>query len=204
VGVAETHSAGANDRRDPVAGHARLRPPHGALFVFTESSFNYIRFFRVPVLRYIAFPVEATIAYPFAPLLSFFSEAGLPIAAWAAIAGGAIVGSLASIVLLLTRLPPTYFRPSHDRRFMPGRHWVIRGCAVAAKNAIGVLLVLIGVPMALPGVPGPGLLVLLIGTILLDFPGKRALEYRIVSRPVVLGAINRLRRAFARPPLVLA
>jgi hypothetical protein len=38
---------------------------------------------------------------------------------------------------------------------------------------------------------------------LLDFPGKRGLELKLVSRPKVLHAINRLRQRFDKPPLQL-
>jgi hypothetical protein len=37
----------------------------------------------------------------------------------------------------------------------------------------------------------------------LDFPGKRALESRIVGRPRVYAAVNGLRARFDKPPLML-
>lgn len=113
------------------------------------------------------------------------------------------VGSIALVGLFLIQLPPTYFHPSHDRRFMDVRHWALRWCGVIVKNSIGAILVVLGIVMALPGVPGPGLLTLLVGVILLDFPGKRALERKIVGQPGLLRVINRLRARFSRPPLVL-
>ena len=65
------------------------------------------------------------------------------------------------------------------------------------------MLVLLGLIMAIPGVPGQGLLTALIGLTLLSFPGKRRLERRFVRMPALLRAINRLRARFARPPLEL-
>jgi hypothetical protein len=44
---------------------------------------------------------------------------------------------------------------------------------------------------------------MVIGLILLDFPGKRGIERRIIARPRVLGAINRVRARFNRPPMEL-
>jgi hypothetical protein len=79
---------------------------------------------------------------------------------WVTILVGALIGSLALVVFFLTRLPPTYFHLSHDRRFMDDSHWAIRSCAVAAKNAIGIFLVLLGIVMSVPGIPGQGLLTL--------------------------------------------
>jgi hypothetical protein len=83
------------------------------------------------------------------------------------------------------------------------RHVIIRGLALVAKNLAGAVLVALGLIMALPGVPGQGLLTMLIGLTLLSFPGKRRLERRFVRIPALLGAINRLRTRFARPPLEL-
>jgi len=37
--------------------------------------------------------------------------------------------------------------------------------------------------------------------LLLDFPGKPRMLRKLLNKPTVLGAINRLRRAFARAPL---
>jgi hypothetical protein len=44
-------------------------------------------------------------------------------------------------------------------------------------------------------------LTLAVGTCLIDFPGKRLLVHRILSRKGVLTVINRLRDKAARPPL---
>ena len=82
-------------------------------------------------------------------------------------------------------------------------HVVVRALALVAKNLSGAVLVALGLIMALPGVPGQGLLTMLIGLTLLSFPGKRRLERRFVRIPALLGAINRLRKRFARSPLEL-
>lgn len=83
------------------------------------------------------------------------------------------------------------------------RHVIIRALALVARNLSGAVLVVLGLIMALPGVPGQGLLTALIGLTLLSFPGKRRLERRFVRIPALLRAINRLRARFARPPLEL-
>jgi hypothetical protein len=64
---------------------------------------------------------------------------------------------------------------------------------------VGVIFILGGLAMLV--LPGQGLLTIVIGVSLLDFPGKRVLERRLLSRPMVLQAINRLRQRFGRPPL---
>jgi hypothetical protein len=66
---------------------------------------------------------------------------------------------------------------------------------------LGILLVVLGGIMALPVIPGPGILMLVLGVILLDFPGKRRLEQWLVHRATVLNAMNRLRQRYGKPPL---
>ena len=111
--------------------------------------------------------------------------------------------SLAVVTLVLVKLPANYFHSSHDREFLVHRHPVLRALGIFAKNLLGLVLVGAGIVMSLPGVPGQGVLTILLGVMLLDFPGKRSLEGRIVSRPRVFRAINALRARFDKPPLLL-
>ena len=113
------------------------------------------------------------------------------------------VGSIGVVSFLLVKLPPTYFQESHPRDFWVERHPAVRLFGLVAKNLAGVLLVLLGILMSLPGVPGQGVLTILLGVMLLDFPGKRRLEYKLISQPRVFNNINRLRARFDKPPLEL-
>jgi hypothetical protein len=110
--------------------------------------------------------------------------------------------SLAAVTAVLVALPVDYFRegaPPAKWPRSPLLRWVWR----IGKNILGLALIGLGLLLSLPGVPGQGLLTMVIGLILLDFPGKRSLERRIVARPAVLGAINRVRARFSRPPMAL-
>ena len=111
--------------------------------------------------------------------------------------------SLAIVSFILVKLPPTYFQESHSRDFWVDRHPSIRWAGLIGKNALGIVLILLGILMSIPGVPGQGILTILLGIMLVDFPGKRQLEYKLVSRPKVRETINRLRLRFSKPPLVL-
>lgn len=111
--------------------------------------------------------------------------------------------SLAVVTVVLVKLPANYFHSSHDREFLVERHPVLRAIGIFAKNLLGLVLVFAGIIMSLPGVPGQGVLTILLGIMLLDFPGKRALETRIISRPRVNSAVNTLRARFDKPPLML-
>jgi hypothetical protein len=111
--------------------------------------------------------------------------------------------NLAIVSFILVKLPANYFHKSHPRDLLPDSSPLVRLLAKIGKNVLGVLLVALGVVLSLPGVPGQGLLTVLLGIMLLDIPGKRTLEIKILSRPKIFNAINKLRHRFGKPALLL-
>ena len=111
--------------------------------------------------------------------------------------------SFGAIVIVMVKIPANYFSSHYEQDFLPGSHWTVRWGAMILKNLLGVVLIILGVVLSLPGVPGQGLLTILLGLIMLDIPGKRPLEARIIQRPTILAAINKLRHRFKKPPLIL-
>jgi hypothetical protein len=110
----------------------------------------------------------------------------------------ATVGLLPFVVI---RIPEDYFRHEHRRHeYALSRHPILHHTLVLLKNILGIALILAGIAMLV--LPGQGLLTLLIGLMLTDFPGKYALEKRIVARPGVLRAINWLRQRAGHPPVL--
>jgi len=112
------------------------------------------------------------------------------------------VGSLIAIPIILVRLPSNYFDERHPRTWMKDKHPVLRWAGLILKNVAGVVFVLAGIAMLF--LPGQGILTLLIGISLMDFPGKRKLEGKLVCHPKVLKAINAVRAKWGRPPLTVA
>ena len=111
--------------------------------------------------------------------------------------------SLAIVSFIMVKIPADYFRKDTLRELWSDKPPVVRFLGVLFKNLLGLLLVALGIVMSIPGVPGQGILTILLGIMLLDFPGKRDLEYRLVSRPRVLATINKLRHKFGKDSLVL-
>lgn len=111
--------------------------------------------------------------------------------------------SLAIVSLIMVKIPADYFKEDRPRDLWANQHPAIRIIGVMTKNILGVLLVALGIIMSVPGVPGQGFLTILLGVMLLDFPGKRRLEHKLVSRPQVLKTINKLRHRFGKPSLEL-
>ena len=109
--------------------------------------------------------------------------------------------SIVGCATLITLLPHDYFLES--KVIHPIRNPILRFCVAILKNLIGLLLIIVGALLSLPGVPGQGLLTILSGLIISDFPGKKRLARRIIRmRAVYIGA-NKIRNRFNRQPFVL-
>jgi hypothetical protein len=97
------------------------------------------------------------------------------------------------------RLPKDYFTaPRRKPLAVLECHSLLRPVIVVAKNLFGAMLVAAGLLMLV--VPGQGMLTIVVGLLLLDFPGKFRLERWLVSRPTVWRSINWLRRRAGREP----
>lgn len=111
--------------------------------------------------------------------------------------------NLAIVSVILVKLPADHFRKNRKTKFWDGRNPALNAAKVIGKNILGVFLVVLGIVLSLPGVPGQGLLTILLGIMLLDFPGRVRLEQKLLSKPSIVNTINRLRERFGKPPLVL-
>ena len=116
---------------------------------------------------------------------------------------GSFLINLAIVSVILVKLPANHFAKSRKTKFWSGPRPAIHAAKVIGKNIGGLLLVALGVVLSLPGVPGQGLLTILLGVMLLDFPGRHRLEQKLLSKPSIVNTINRLRGRFGKPPLEL-
>jgi hypothetical protein len=112
--------------------------------------------------------------------------------------------NLGIVSLILVKLPADHFSKKRKTKFWAGPRPAIHAAKVIGKNIAGILLVALGVVLSLPGVPGQGLLTVLLGIMLLDFPGRHRLEQKLLSKPSIVNTINRLRDRFGKPPLQLS
>ena len=112
------------------------------------------------------------------------------------------VGSLIAIPFILVRLPTDFFDTRVPRRWMEDHHPVLRLLGHLVKNVVGAIFLFAGFLMLF--LPGQGILTMLIGVTMLDFPGKRKMEAKMIGQPAVLGTINNMRQKFGKPPLTIA
>ena len=97
--------------------------------------------------------------------------------------------SALSIGYFVKKIPCDYFlnhkRGISDYKSNNPIYWVI---ALVVKNLIGYCLICGGILMLV--LPGQGLLTILVGLMLSDYPGKFKLEKRIIQINLILKTIN--------------
>jgi hypothetical protein len=72
------------------------------------------------------------------------------------------------------------------------------------KNVGGVALILVGIVLSFPGIPGQGILTILVGLMLTDLPGVRRLERSLARRRRVKRALDAIRaKVGGRDPVKL-
>ena len=126
-----------------------------------------------------------------------------PVVLWS-ILGSSIALFFLSVIgvpWFLARVPADYFS-RHERKELgiaaaPKPWWV--HVLRAIKNVVGLLLLAAGIAMLF--MPGQGILTIVVATALLDFPGKRRLQRRVLAVRGVRRAIDALRRRAGREPL---
>jgi len=100
--------------------------------------------------------------------------------------------TLALMPFLIAAIPDNYFEQTKRPKpfYKPFSFaWLIKKLF---KNILGILLLLSGIAMLV--LPGQGLLTLIIGLFLIDYPGKYRLEKKLLTYPLILNSINWLRK----------
>ena len=103
------------------------------------------------------------------------------------------------IPILVARMDPCYFVRDCSIRMSAKKglgHWIKR----VGKNALGGALLFAGFVMLF--VPGQGVLTMLIGLTLIDFPGKTHLQLKVVQIRAVRHSLNWMRLRKGREKLI--
>ena len=109
--------------------------------------------------------------------------------------------SLASLPWLVAKIPVDYFLHRKRKKIAPSlsvafiRYLSLR----IARNLVGLVLLTGGFLMLF--IPGQGILTMVMGLILVDYPGKYSLEKKVIGFTAVHKGINWLRAKAHKPPL---
>ncbi len=83
----------------------------------------------------------------------------------------ALIAACAIALVVFVGLPHDYLCVSRQCPAQAARG-LLDTTSLVLKNVLGSVLIVIGAILAIPLVPGPGLLIAAAGILLLDFPGK--------------------------------
>ena len=111
----------------------------------------------------------------------------------------ALIATVFGVPWVVTRLPKDYFARTERVVWRTSFDTPLLSLIISMlKNALGLLLVILGLIMLVT--PGQGIVTLLIGLLLMNFPGKYHLERWLIMRPGVLRGLNWLRRRQGQLP----
>jgi|AntAceMinimDraft_17_1070374.scaffolds.fasta_scaffold85622_2 hypothetical protein len=106
------------------------------------------------------------------------------------------VASVVAIPIVVAWIPEDYFeRKRIAVNWKNPATWIRR----ILKNALGGFFFLAGILMLF--LPGQGLLSILLGVSLLDFPSKRRVQLYLFQKPAIHRSVDWIRRKANRPPL---
>lgn len=106
--------------------------------------------------------------------------------------------TLVLVPAIILRLPADYFS-AEKRHKIDSRHPVIKLVSIIIKNLLGGLLLLAGFIMLFT--PGQGIITLLAGMLIMNYPGKYKLERGLIIRFHLLKPINWYRARHNLEPL---
>lgn len=113
---------------------------------------------------------------------------------------GSILLGVIFLPIVVVRLPEDYFTRAPGEGLWS--EWsLVRKVRAVVRSVLGLVLVAAGVALLL--LPGQGVLTILAGVVLAEFPGKYRLERWILGRSAVLSALNAVRRRFGKAPFRL-
>lgn len=124
---------------------------------------------------------------------SYFAEYKDTLITIGIVSGVIFIVSLLAMPWLLSKIPVDYF--TNDNHCKNKSHFFI----TIIKNLFGFVLLLAGVIMLI--MPGQGIISILLGLSLIEFPGKRQLELKLIRNDATFQVINWLREKANKPPL---
>ncbi len=106
--------------------------------------------------------------------------------------------SVLGVVWFIAKLPADFFqRPRRHRHLIdPNRYPNLHFIYKMVRNILGLVLILAGIVMLV--LPGQGVLTIIIGLIVADFPQKERWIHRLTASHTVKKGLNLIRRKFGK------
>ncbi len=112
------------------------------------------------------------------------------------------IASIAIVPWMLIQLPSDYF--AHEERetcLWKGDSALIKSFLIIFKNILGAILLIAGIAMLF--LPGQGILTIIGGLSLMNFPYKYNVEKWVINKPIVLKTFNLIRKKAKKEPFIL-
>ena len=112
------------------------------------------------------------------------------------ISGVVFIISLLLMPYLLGLMPSNYFLKNSEKQLKINKPFDL--IKLTLKTLIGFILLIAGIIMLVT--PGQGLVSILLGLFLMEFPGKRQLELKLINHHPTFKTLNWLRSKANKPP----
>lgn len=115
-----------------------------------------------------------------------------------------VIAGVSMLMLLITvlatpwivaQLPDTYLQSQQSKTQSIG---IARVLLTTGRACLGLVLIVLGLIMMVT--PGPGIVTLLLGISVAEFPGKHRVLINLATRPGVFRSLNWMRKRHGKPP----
>ena len=130
-------------------------------------------------------------------LHTWLSGHALLLGVLASVSATLLVVTIVAAPWAVSRLPSNYLLQRQGRSSTQ-RIWY--SLASVSRALLGFLVTLLGLVMLVT--PGPGVIMLLLGISIAEFPGKNRLLIYLATRPNVLSSLNWMRKRHGKPPFI--
>ncbi len=130
-------------------------------------------------------------------LHTWLSGHTLLLGALASISATLLVVTIVAAPWAVSRLPSNYLLQRLERNSKQG---IWHSLGSISRALLGFLVTLLGLVMLIT--PGPGVIMLLLGISIAEFPGRNRLLIYLATRPNVLSSLNWMRKRHGKPPFI--
>lgn len=130
-------------------------------------------------------------------LNTWLSGHALLLGVMASVSAALLVITIVAAPWAVSRLPSNYLLQRLERNSKQGIWYSLTSIS---RALLGLLVTLLGLVMLIT--PGPGVIMLLLGISIAEFPGRNRLLIYLATRPNVLSSLNWMRKRHGKPPFI--